>query len=174
MDAWTFDNTIFQHDQNIISSQKLLELLELHHGINHNAAIEQPPARIDPIIVDVPKPKDIRNVPLKALPSRLWFSIEDECGPDLLVRDIKRAVSSYFDVSVRDIDSARRTERIAHARQIGMFLARVFTKKSFPEIGRLFGGRDHTTALHAVKKIEIISRTNWIVGYDLAHIEATL
>lgn len=70
------------------------------------------------------------------------------------IEDIQRIVSRHYNVSRQEMISNRRTRVIVKPRQIAMFLAKTMTPRSFPEIGRRFGGRDHTTVLHAVRKIE--------------------
>jgi chromosomal replication initiator protein len=70
------------------------------------------------------------------------------------IEDILKFVSRHYNVSRADILSARRTRTIVRPRQIAMYLAKTMTPRSLPEIGRRFGGRDHTTVLHAVRKIE--------------------
>ncbi|WP_228259353.1 chromosomal replication initiator protein DnaA [Siculibacillus lacustris] len=70
------------------------------------------------------------------------------------IEDIQRVVSKHFNVSKADLLSARRTRTVVRPRQIAMYLAKALTPRSLPEIGRRFGNRDHTTVLHAVRKIE--------------------
>ncbi|MCP3053967.1 chromosomal replication initiator protein DnaA [Aurantimonas marianensis] len=70
------------------------------------------------------------------------------------VEDILKFVSRHYNVTRTDLLSARRTRTIVRPRQIAMYLAKTMTPRSLPEIGRRFGGRDHTTVLHAVRKIE--------------------
>lgn len=70
------------------------------------------------------------------------------------VDEIQKKVAEYFSVRVSDMHSPRRTRTVARPRQIAMYLSKQLTPRSLPEIGRKFGGRDHTTVLHAVKKIE--------------------
>src|SRR6202140_898036 len=72
------------------------------------------------------------------------------------IEDIQKLVASHFNVSRADILSARRTASVVRPRQIAMYLSRLLTPRSLPEIGRRFGGRDHTTVLHAVRKIEAL------------------
>jgi chromosomal replication initiation ATPase DnaA len=80
-----------------------------------------------------------------------------EAGTDLArgrnIEDIQKLVASHFNVSRADILSARRTAGVVRPRQIAMYLSKLLTPRSLPEIGRRFGGRDHTTVLHAVRKI---------------------
>ncbi len=70
------------------------------------------------------------------------------------IEEIQKLVASHYNVSKSDILSARRTATVVRPRQIAMYLSKVLTPRSLPEIGRRFGGRDHTTVLHAVRKIE--------------------
>jgi chromosomal replication initiator protein len=70
------------------------------------------------------------------------------------IDDIQKLVASHYNISRADILSSRRTANVVRPRQIAMYLSKVMTLRSLPEIGRRFGGRDHTTVLHAVRKIE--------------------
>ena len=70
------------------------------------------------------------------------------------IEDIQKLVANHYQVSRADILSSRRTATVVRPRQIAMYLSKVLTLRSLPEIGRRFGGRDHTTVLHAVRKIE--------------------
>lgn len=70
------------------------------------------------------------------------------------IEDIQKLVATHYNVSRADILSSRRTANVVRPRQIAMYLSKVLTLRSLPEIGRRFGGRDHTTVLHAVRKIE--------------------
>jgi len=72
------------------------------------------------------------------------------------IEEIQRVVARHFNVSKQDLLSNRRTRSIVRPRQVAMYLAKMMTLRSLPEIGRRFGGRDHTTVLHAVRKIEDI------------------
>ncbi|WP_161510227.1 chromosomal replication initiator protein DnaA [Bartonella quintana] len=70
------------------------------------------------------------------------------------IEEIQRAVARHYNVSKQDLLSNRRTRTVVKPRQVAMYLAKMLTPRSLPEIGRRFGGRDHTTVLHAVRKIE--------------------
>jgi len=70
------------------------------------------------------------------------------------IEEIQRIVARHYNVSKQDLLSNRRTRTIVKPRQVAMYLAKMMTPRSLPEIGRRFGGRDHTTVLHAVRKIE--------------------
>ncbi len=70
------------------------------------------------------------------------------------IEDIQKVVARQFNVARNDLLSNRRTRQIVRPRQIAMYLSKTMTPRSLPEIGRRFGGRDHTTVLHAVRKVE--------------------
>jgi chromosomal replication initiator protein len=73
------------------------------------------------------------------------------------IEDIQRIVARQYNVSRSDLLSSRRTANVVRPRQVAMYLSKVMTLRSLPEIGRRFGGRDHTTVLHAVRKIEALA-----------------
>ena len=79
---------------------------------------------------------------------------------DVSIKKIKDAISSMFGISIEDIDSKKRTRSIAYPRQIAMYLSRELTDLSLPKIGQEFGGRDHTTVLHAYDKISLAIKNN--------------
>jgi chromosomal replication initiator protein len=83
------------------------------------------------------------------------------------IEDIQKLVATHFNVSRADILSSRRTATVVRPRQIAMYLAKVLTLRSLPEIGRRFGGRDHTTVLHAVRKIEGLSNKDGQLNEEL-------
>lgn len=72
----------------------------------------------------------------------------------ITIDDIQKQVAAHFNIRVADMYSARRARSIARPRQVAMYLAKHLTSRSLPEIGRKFGGRDHTTVMHAVRKVE--------------------
>ncbi len=69
------------------------------------------------------------------------------------MEDIQEAVSARFHVKIADLKSRRRSKTLVHPRQIAMYLCRELTDASYPEIGRHFGGKDHTTIIHACRQI---------------------
>src|ERR1700731_4021952 len=73
------------------------------------------------------------------------------------IEDIQRVVARQYNVSRADLLSSRRTANVVRPRQVAMYLAKILTLRSLPAIGRRFGGRDHTTVLHAVRKIEALA-----------------
>ena len=76
------------------------------------------------------------------------------------IEDIQKLVASHYSVTRADILSSRRTATVVKPRQVAMYLSKTLTLRSLPEIGRRFGGRDHTTVLHAVRKIEGLCASN--------------
>lgn len=76
------------------------------------------------------------------------------------IEDIQRIVARHYNVSRADVLSSRRTQTVVRPRQVAMYLSKQMTLRSLPEIGRRFGGRDHTTVLHAVRKIDELVKTD--------------
>ena len=93
-------------------------------------------------------------------------SINKGIGEKNDVRRIQKIVSEYFSISVEDIRSKKRSSNISFPRQIAMYLCRMMTNESFPRIGIEFGGKDHSTVMHSVEKIENEIKVN----KDLANI----
>lgn len=89
----------------------------------------------------------------------------------ITVAGIIDIVSDFYDVPVNDILSERRTQTVVWPRQMGMYLAKRHTTLSYPNIAQRFGGRDHTTAMHAVRKVEKRRREHIRVAGEIAHIE---
>ena len=87
---------------------------------------------------------------------------------------IQKTVADYYKIKVSDMYSKRRPSNIAGPRQVAMYLAKDLTQKSLPEIGELFGGRDHTTVLHAVRKIGDQRSKDAVLNHALHVLEQTL
>lgn len=83
------------------------------------------------------------------------------------IDDIQKQVAAHFNIRLADMYSARRARSIARPRQVAMYLAKQLTSRSLPEIGRKFGGRDHTTVMHAVRKVEELRDTDSSFAEDL-------
>src|SRR6202023_2925898 len=83
------------------------------------------------------------------------------------IEDIQRVVARQYNVSRADLLSSRRTANVVRPRQVAMYLAKTLTLRSLPEIGRRFGGRDHTTVLHAVRKIENLVNTDSALAEEI-------
>jgi chromosomal replication initiator protein len=103
------------------------------------------------------------------------MDVTQECLADILrasdrkvtVDEIIRKVADHYNIRLTDILSPKRARAVARPRQVGMFLAKTLTSKSLPEIGRQFGGRDHTTVIHAVKKIEELRSVDNQIAEDV-------
>ncbi|GLU35131.1 chromosomal replication initiator protein DnaA [Trinickia caryophylli] len=90
------------------------------------------------------------------------------------VENIQKTVADFYNIKVADMYSKKRPANIARPRQIAMYLAKELTQKSLPEIGELFGGRDHTTVLHAVRKIADERGKDAQLNHELHVLEQTL
>lgn len=90
------------------------------------------------------------------------------------VEDIQKQVASYYNIRTADMFSARRSRTVARPRQIAMYLSKDLTTFSYPEIGRRFGGRDHTTIMHAVRKVGDLLRDDAEIADDISTLKANL
>ncbi len=92
----------------------------------------------------------------------------------LTIDEIQRKVADYYALKMTDLLSARRAREVARPRQVAMYLAKKLTPRSLPEIGRRFGGRDHTTVMHAVKRIEELRAADSELNNDVVHLTRLL
>jgi len=83
------------------------------------------------------------------------------------IDEIQRKVAEHFNIKLGEMTSDRRARAVARPRQVAMYLAKQLTTRSLPQIGRKFGGRDHTTVMHAVRKIEELTRTDPSLAEDV-------
>ncbi len=90
------------------------------------------------------------------------------------IESIQKTVSDFFKIKVADMYSKRRPAHIARARQVAMYFSKELTQKSFPEIGEAFGGRDHTTVMHAVKRVTEMRQHDQEMNRQLHVLEQTL
>jgi chromosomal replication initiator protein len=114
--------------------------------------------------------KDI-NIALAREALKDLLSIQNR---QISVENIQKTVADFYKIKVADMYSKKRPASIARPRQIAMYLAKELTQKSLPEIGELFGGRDHTTVLHAVRKIGGERQKNTELNQQLHVLEQTL
>jgi hypothetical protein len=136
------------------SCKALLHLLELHHGAEEVAS--QPVEVIEPEPIPAP-PVELPNGSVPAFNAfQAWIDkFEPLPAPTYpTIHKIKRCVSEHFGITVPEIDSDRRMKRVVRPRQIAMYITKKLTPRSLPDIGRKFGGKDHSTVHHAVHKIE--------------------
>ncbi|WP_448581646.1 chromosomal replication initiator protein DnaA [Thermaurantiacus sp.] len=92
----------------------------------------------------------------------------------LTIDDIQRRVAEHYRLKLHDLVSPRRAREVARPRQVAMYLAKQLTLRSLPEIGRRFGGRDHTTVMHAVKRIEELRAQDHELDRDIQHLRRIL
>jgi chromosomal replication initiator protein len=90
------------------------------------------------------------------------------------IEDIQRVVARQYNISRADLLCPRRTANVVRPRQLAMYLAKILTLRSFPEIGRHFGGRDHTTVLHAVRKIDALIAHDTALAEEIAVLKRQL
>lgn len=106
------------------------------------------------------------NLDLAAMVLRDMSANPDQCR--IKIDDILKIVGRHFNVARTDLLSPRRARSIVVPRQVGMYLAKKMTSRSLPEIGRRFGGRDHSTVLHAVRKIDDQIKTDDRLAKEVA------
>ena len=105
----------------------------------------------------------------------ITLDVAQECLADILrasdrkitVEEIQRKVAEHYNVRLSDLIGPKRVRTIARPRQIAMYLSKQLTSRSLPEIGRRFGGRDHTTIMHGIRKIEELKEADRQLGEDL-------
>jgi chromosomal replication initiator protein len=105
----------------------------------------------------------------------ITLDLTQDCLSDILrasdrkvtIEEIQRRVGEHYNVRLSDIVGPKRLRTIARPRQIAMYLAKQLTPRSLPEIGRRFGGRDHTTIMHGIRKIEELMATDSQLSDDL-------
>ncbi len=85
----------------------------------------------------------------------------------ITIEEIQKRVAEHFNIRMSDMHSARRARAVARPRQVAMYLAKQLTSRSLPEIGRKFGGRDHTTVMHAVRKIDELREGDLSLSEDI-------
>ena len=83
------------------------------------------------------------------------------------IDQIQKKVAEYFNIKISDMHSARRSRIITRPRQIAMYLSKNLTTRSLPEIGRKFGGRDHTTVIHAIRKVQELKKNDSNFSEDI-------
>ncbi len=110
------------------------------------------------------------------------LELAEDCLADILraserkvtVEEIQRRVSEHYNIRLSDLLGPKRVRNIARPRQVAMFLAKQLTSRSLPEIGRRFGGRDHTTVMHGVKRIEELRAKDSQIADDLEMLRRSL
>ena len=90
------------------------------------------------------------------------------------IENIQKTVAQYYKIRVADLMSKRRNRAVARPRQVAMSLAKELTDRSYPEIGDAFGGRDHTTVLHACKRVKGLRESDMRIREDYENLLRTL
>lgn len=138
------------HKRNVVCSRNLLDALKSVHAPEP----ETPEVESEPLPVEV-VPQQFRLMPGVSFAKLPYGKVET----------IQRATAMEFaPVSLFDIRSPRRNATTVLARQVAMYISKMTTSRSLPEIGRLFGRRDHTTVLHAVRKIELKMQADLVLA----------
>jgi chromosomal replication initiator protein len=105
----------------------------------------------------------------------ITLELAQDCLADILrasdrkvsIEEIQRKVAEHYNVRLSDMIGPKRVRTVARPRQVAMYLSKQLTPRSLPEIGRRFGGRDHTTIMHGVRKIEELMATDSQLSDDL-------
>jgi len=113
---------------------------------------------------------------------RIDMELTQDCLADVLraserkitVEEIQRQVADYYNIRMSDIIGPKRLRTYARPRQVAMYLAKQLTSRSLPEIGRRFGGRDHTTVMHGVRRIEELKSTDGQIAEDVEMLRRVL
>lgn len=151
---------------------------QFHASIARRAAMLRAPAKPVEILAVEPEPPPPPAKPLfPPVPDRLMAEahrILKSPAWDGSILKIQRAVCADYGVSMNDLVSARRTADIVRPRQVAVYLCRRLTVKSLPEIGRKFGGRDHTTMIAAIRRIERLIADDQVLHARINSIEASL
>jgi len=142
--------------RNVWASDKLLALLNEHHGNGESAvvspAIDAAPL-VEPVIEVIASPELVAEV--SPARSNAWFVIiDDKPAESISLADVREAVCKHFKIDHVELLKRRRLKAIVYRRSIAIYLARELTTKSWPQIGRMFGGLDHTSAIAAGRRVE--------------------
>jgi chromosomal replication initiator protein len=141
-------------------SQKVMEFLA--HKITSN--VRELEGALNRIIADMQLIG--REVTLETA-QELLRDLLRSCERRVTIDEIQRRVAEHFNIRLSEMTSERRARAVARPRQIAMYLAKQLTTRSLPEIGRKFGGRDHTTVMHAVRKIEELTLGDRALAEDV-------
>lgn len=156
-------------------------LARINRAVAHRAAcakaaqVVSKTTELEEYLSTITKPKPQQK---RAKPTGHWFSMVEDLQPEqdrkFSITEIKHVVCSHFGITQLELLSKRRAHKVMIPRQIAMHLSKKLTGRSLPEIGRMFGGMDHTTVLNAARVTEKRARDDWRVAFDIAHIEGML
>lgn len=176
-----FESEKCVRDRNKESTDALLAALILHHGVPSVDLPSDAPAPAEPVQASEAV-IDLVPAVVMAPPKTSWGAMQawlDRYEPlpkgnYPAVGDIKKVVAKHYGITVIDIDSHRRTADVTGPRQVAMYLTKKLTPRSLPDIGRKFGGRDHTTVHHAVHKIERLIASDPEMAAEIETLEEKL
>jgi hypothetical protein len=141
----------------------------------YHAAHKERLARLSPVVTFTPK---VQPYPHNTGWEEMWFwdliCPQSHAPKKYFIKDILTAVSDHYCIDEIDITSARRTGDLVLPRHVAMYLAKQLTQRSLPEIGRMFGQRDHTTILYAVRKIARKAQTDDVLRLAISEIRRKL
>jgi hypothetical protein len=159
------------HGRNQVCSRQLLDLLIAEHGHEFPEV-----ATPEPLELEEEEETALPPIPNKVIERAAEIAFPNFAFPTTgRITAIKRAtLTEYPGITLNDLTSQRRTMRTVFARQVAMYLAKKLTPNSLPEIGRRFGGRDHTTVLHAVRKIEHLVGADPVLAAQIERIAAII
>ena len=123
-----------------------------------------------PIFAHMILADEINRAPAKVQSALLEVMQERQ----VTIQNIQKMVAEYYKMRVSDLHSRQRTRRVVRPRQIAMALAKELTSMSLPEIGDAFGGRDHTTVMHAQRKVEELVRNDSKTKEDYLNLQRLL
>ncbi len=135
-------------DDNLVIDQEILSYIATH--------IQSNIRELEGALVRVIAHANLHNAPLtlETVAEALKDILKAPAHQPVTIESIMETVADYYSIKVAELKSKRRTRNITFPRQIAMYLARDLTESSLPEIGQAFGGRDHSTVIHAIEKIE--------------------
>jgi hypothetical protein len=133
-----------------------------------------PIAAIEAPLVSVPSVEVVTPDTETSNTDSNWFVVLAPGDGHPCVRDIQKMVCKHYGVTMTELLSSRRTANIVKPRQVAMFLCKELTPRTLPELGRRFGGRDHTTVLHAVRKIPRDAFKDASLAHDIVIIREKL
>lgn len=130
------------------------------------------------ILPQVPQPLpivvEVQTAPIPERPIVCSICAQKIEAGVVTVGKIQRIVAHHYNIGMNEMCSSIRQQYVVRARHLAMYLARKMTTRSMPEIGRYFGGRDHTTVLNAVRKFDHLTRTDQKVAAEVEAVKSTI
>lgn len=114
------------------------------------------------------------SAPADGAPAATLAAVPPTEGARVLIEDVKRKVAAHFGIPISDLESASRKRAVVRPRQMAMLVARDLTGRSYPEIARRFGSRDHTTVIHGCEKIRRLSESDPGVAAEIEALKQSI